>query len=68
MNEHHWVWGLDIGIINDELLIGEGDKAIDLWDNRLSGVYELSCCRYGCAAILICIRLLASRHGIAPND
>ena len=68
MNEHHGVWGLDIGIFNDELLIGEREKAIGLWDNRLSGVYELSCCRYGHATILICIRLLASRRGIAPNN
>ena len=68
MNEHHGVWGLDIGIFNDEWLIGEGEKIFDLWDNGLSGVYELSCCRYGHATILICIRLLVSRHGIAPND
>ncbi|KDR52005.1 hypothetical protein HMPREF1991_01925, partial [Hoylesella loescheii DSM 19665 = JCM 12249 = ATCC 15930] len=53
---------------NDELLIGEGEKIFDLWDNGLSGVYELSCCRYGYAAILIWIRQLASRHGMAPND
>jgi len=68
VNEHHWGLGSRYRDFNDELLIGEGEKAIGLWDNGLSGVYELSCYRYGHATILIWIRLLASRHGMAPND